>query len=218
MKSKLLFYYSFLLLILVNCSGSKNSHTINQSIPLSKVELYRECSDPVEVFDTPDEDNSKINLRSLSYSTTYTAIYTHHINADSLEKDSIRFAYAKSTRNLVKMAFPKIALTDDAILLRRDYKYIVKNLNNIYFDNTLNKSVENLTTEAYTANMQLFINVSSSLGKNKFPNRVCFYIFNINNNELKYRDCFTYNCDIRDYTALEKVISHGLLKLKEYTN
>ena len=135
--------------------------------------------------------------------------------ADSLEKDSLRFLYAKKMQNLIKTTFPKIEMTNDSILLRKNYEFIGKNTGSFILNKKYNKSIEKLSTKTQKSKKQLFITVTSFLGKIRFPNRVIIYILDVQKNMPLYIDSYQYDCDIRDYETLEKVISNGFLKLKE---
>ncbi|MEZ4797310.1 MAG: hypothetical protein R2785_09075 [Flavobacteriaceae bacterium] len=215
MKLNLPFYFLILAVAFSSCGVGHESTKSNREISLQMVEAYKKCEDPVEVLDKPDKPHLLTNLSDLSFSTAYTSIYTHHIKADSLEKDSIRFLYARNIKSLIKNAFPNIEMTNDSVLLRKNYFYIAKNSNALVLTKRPNKNIEKYKLKAYGSNKQLFININSFLGKMKFPTNVSINVFDTQNNKLLYSDYLQYECDIRDYETLEKVISYGLLKLKE---
>ena len=106
-------------------------------------------------------------------------------------------------------------MTNDSVLLRKNYWYIVRNSNAFVLSKKPNNKLEKFKTTAHKANKQLFIKITSSLGKIKFPIGINICVFDIKNNILLYNDFIQYDCDIRDYEALEEVVSYGLLKLKE---
>ena len=215
MKSNSLLFFLIISIVLSSCSISHKSNESKRVMSLQIVDPFKVCKEPIEVYDKPDKPHLLTNLSDLSFSTAYTSIYTHHIKADSLEKDSIRFLYARNIKGLIKNTFPNIEMTNDSVLLRKNYFYIVKNSNALVLTKRPNKSIEKYKVKAYGSNKQLFININSFLGKMKFPTNVSINVFDIKNNVLLYNDYLQYDCDIRDYKALEKVISFGLLKLKE---
>ena len=102
MKLNLPFYFLILAVAFSSCGVGQESTKSNREISLHMVEAYKKCEDPVEVYDKPDKPHILTNLSDLSFSTAYTLILTHHIQADSLEKDSIRFLYANNLKKLVK--------------------------------------------------------------------------------------------------------------------
>ena len=186
---------------------------------LEEIRPFTRCDSIVPLIDMEDENYVLKNANNLSYSTAYVSIFTDYkIKADSTEKEVIRFDYEKRIHDLVTLAFPNIETTNDSVLLSKNYNSITKPLNKLFLkDNYYQIYINDLVTETNRSNKQLFIRIYSSHRLDRSNIYITFYIFRIKqkSKEILYEDRMRYNCDIRDYESLEKVISYGLLKIKE---
>lgn len=215
MKFKLHLIFFISLLFFFNCRGSKNSNNTRNSLSLEAIRPYEKCSDILPIIEYTKGINLLNDLEGLSYSTAYNSIYTPYtIVADSVQKDSIRYLYAKRIKRLVTIAFPKIEITNESTILSKNYQFIVENANNVLINTNAKSSIKNLITNTNISKKQLLIYNSSTINKNKLRITVRFLIFDLKKYKVIYKDVFQYNCDIRDYNSLEKAITYGLLKLK----
>lgn len=216
MRIKQIPFYLILIFIHFGCNSSKNRINRSHKNSFSLRIPYIKCNTPIYL----DEDifaNSLKNLNNLSFSVGYTSIDTYHASVkDTTAKDSIRYLYAKNIKSLVKLNLPNTKMLNDSSLLKKDNDFIKTNVGNIWFrKRKINSSISNLVQESYQSDKQLFISISSFYYQKKFKNTVYIFVFNTTKNELLYLNKLHYTCDIRDYEALEEVVSYGLLKLKE---
>lgn len=211
---RLLFCLIFVLLIFA-CGTGKNKKVYS----LEEIRPFAKCDSLLPLIDIEDDNYKLKNINNLSYSTTYTSIYTDYkLKSDSTQKERIRYDYENRIHDLVTFAFPNIEITNDSVLLSKNYQSIAKPINKLHLkDNYYESYINYLITETNRSNKQLFIRVYSSHRKEKSNIYITFYVFRIKqkSKEILYEDRMRYNCDIRDYDSLEKVISYGLLKIKE---
>ncbi|WP_046757658.1 hypothetical protein [Kordia jejudonensis] len=175
------------------------------------------CADTQVVYDTDGvfDKNNLNSVSKLSYSTTYTLVFTQ---TDSLEKDAIRYANGKTAQKVVRKIFPKIAILDDTSFLKRTYKDVMFAMTDVKKHNSDTRAVIKLIIPDSNYSEQLFIEVRTYLKNNQFSNYVNIYVFDIERKKLLYFDSVSYECDLRDEIMFTKVLEYGLTKLKNKIN
>ncbi len=210
--------YTILLIIISGCSSYEQRLKREKKYSFKNIIPYTKCSDPVKLIDETKGDVFLLkDLNNLSYSTAYTSIDTYHSSiSDTIAKDSIRYLYANNINKLVGSVFSNVNMINDSLILKKSNNYIYKNTSNINRGKEkITASIKNLIQQNKNSTQQLFIEISSFYFNNEFNNSVTIFVFDLSENKLLYLDKLKYICDIRDYNSLEKVLSFGLLKLKE---
>ncbi len=207
-------YFILILLVIFSCASQK---VIKKKI--EDFNPFEECSLPVAFFDIEDYNYGLKDLDNTSYSFTNTIIYgTSGISTDTLEKDSIRMSFSKLIKPKINSILPNVKIlneTNNNISPSKFYKNMLlieseKNINR----NSKKRALKTLSISD-DRSKQMLIFIKSFFSTETFKNKINIIIFDAKTFNLLYLDQIEYYCDIRDYDALEEVISYGLLKLKE---
>ncbi|PNQ72310.1 hypothetical protein C1T31_12220 [Hanstruepera neustonica] len=182
---------------------------INKTIALPDIKT---CEEPISLNDPNEREFNRINgkIIRLSYSTLYSYTFSGY---DSLQRDNLRFEIAKISQQIVTKVLPQVKLLNDSIFLRKTYNEIMFNTVPIKQYKRY-RTAKNLIIED-NSDYQLFIESLFSVGIGKNMNSISFFVFDLKKGKIVYFDRMHYNCDIRDLKALEKVLTYGLLKIKE---
>lgn len=197
----------YCILMLINYAHAQKTKT-----PISLPDIIV-CEEPISLNDPNEREFNRINgkISRLSYSTLYSYTFSGY---DSIQRDNLRFEIAKISKQIITNVFPKIKLLNDSIFLRKTYNDIMFNTVPIkHYDRY--RTAKNLILED-NSDYQLFIESLFSIGADKNMNSLSFFVFDLKKNKIVYLDRMHYDCDIRDQKALEKVLTYGLLKIKEF--
>jgi hypothetical protein len=208
-------YYILFLLVIFSCASQK---VIKKKI--EDFNPFEQCSLPVAFFDIEDYNYGLKDLDDTSYSFTNTIIYgTSGISTDTLEKDSIRMSFSKLIKPKINSLLPNVKILNETNINNISPSKFYKNMRLIESEKNIDRNSKKRAIKTLSVSddrsKQMLIFIKSFFSTETFKNKINIIIFDAQTFNLLYLDQIEYFCDIRDYDALEEVISYGLLKLKE---
>ena len=211
---RFLFSIAFLTLF-IGCKTRK----VEKKPAEDRLPEYNAMGGALYVFEPaePPQPIKKVNLHDLSYAYAYNMF---HIEKDTLWKRQQATYLARHAVQVVKEAFPKIAVLPAAKLEEKNYVQIMHTRaypKSPYRETPpdLNKRIRDLIIP--TKNwFQLFIETSTYLNKKEgLRTYITMRVFNTRSFELVYYDALGFRLDFRDTQTWRKALKFMLERLKE---